>query len=81
MNNGFSTKEGLIAIGGLFGAAIVAIIGFGSRFYLTGIFIVLISIFFTIYGRKLCRTCEKSCPCNPNMFFWKQVLKDLKLKK
>ncbi len=81
MNKGFSTKEGLLAIGGLAGSAVVAIIGFGDRFYLTILFLALISIFFTIYGRKLCRICEKSCPCNPNMFFWKQVLRDLKLKK
>lgn len=81
MDDGFSTKEGLLAIGGLAGAAVVAVIGFGKRFHLTALFIALISLFFTIYGKKLCVKCEKNCPCNPNLRFWKQVLCDLKQKK
>ncbi len=81
MQKGFSTTEGLVAIGGLAGGALLAIIGFGKRWKLTGLFIFLISLFFTIYGKKLCTTCEKSCPCNPDMFFWKKALKDLRLRK
>ncbi|MDG5814305.1 hypothetical protein QA601_04395 [Chitinispirillales bacterium ANBcel5] len=53
LKNGFSTKEGLIAISGLFGAIIIAIIGFGYRLYLTGLFVSLISLFFITYGKKL----------------------------
>ncbi len=81
MQNGFSTKEGLIVIGGLAGSAIIAIIGFGKRFHLTAIFGILLSTFFVIYGKKLCVKCEKSCPCNPDMKFWKTTLRDMGLKK
>ncbi len=81
MKAGFSTTEGLIAIGGLAGGALLAIIGFGKRFRLTGLFIFLISLFFTIYGKKLCTTCEKSCPCNPDLYFWKKAKQDLRCKR
>ncbi len=81
MKEGFTTKEGLFAIGGLLGAIAVAIIGFGSRYYLTALFVILISVFFIIYGSKLCKTCEKSCPCNPNMLFWKKALPEIGLGK
>lgn len=70
---GFSTKEGLIAIGGLIGAILLAIIGFGKRFPLTVLFLGLVGLFFGIYGKKLCKTCEKSCPCNPDLYFWKKA--------
>ncbi|HEX2956456.1 MAG TPA: hypothetical protein VHO70_06485 [Chitinispirillaceae bacterium] len=81
MKKGFTTKEGLFAISGLLGAIIVAIIGFGDRFYLTAIFVVFILIFIIIYGNKLCKTCEKNCPCNPDMHFWKNALSEIGVKK
>jgi len=81
MEKGFTTKEGLFAIGGLLGAIVVAIIGFGDRLYLTALFVVLISLFFIIYGKKLCTTCKKSCPCNPDMYFWKNALSEIGVKK
>lgn len=73
---GFTTKEGLWAIGGLIGACILGIIGFGKRVPLTIIFLSLMSLFFGIYGKKLCVNCKKSCPCNPDLYFWKQAFKE-----
>ncbi len=76
-DKGFSTKEGLLAIGGLVGAVLVAIWGLGKRWKVSLVFLGLISLFFGIYGKKLCITCEKWCPCNSNLAFWKRALKEL----
>ena len=81
MKKGFTTKEGLLAISGLFGAIMVALLGFGKKRYLTVLFISLISTFFIIYFKKLCKICDKSCPCNPDMYFWKNVLSEIRIKK
>lgn len=75
---GFETKEGLIAIGGLIGAVIVGLIAIGKRLPLSALFLSLMGLFFGIYGKKLCLTCKKSCPCNPDLYFWKRAFKSKK---
>ncbi len=75
MTKGFTSQEGLTAIGGLGGSVIVALIGFGKRLHLSFLFLLLLSIFFTIYGKKLCTSCDKNCPCNPNWEFWRDLCK------
>lgn len=72
---GFETKEGLIAIGGLVGAVVVGLVAIGKRFPLSVLFITLMGLFFGIYGKKLCLTCKKSCPCNPDLYFWKRAFR------
>ncbi len=69
--NGFTFIEGLTAFSGLLISIIVAIYGIGLR-PLLFVYILGVVIFFTIYYRKLCVTCKKSCPFNPDMRFWKE---------
>lgn len=75
---GFETGEGLVAIGGLVGAVIVGLIAIGKRVPLSIIFLSLMGLFFGIYGKKLCINCKKSCPCNPDLYFWKKAFGKLK---
>ena len=74
MKNGFTTAEGILAFSGLLGSSIVAFIGFNFNWILITAYTFSLAIFFYIYSTRLCKICDKNCPCNPNLKFWKKIV-------
>jgi hypothetical protein len=71
---GFTTKQGLIATAALVMSILTGIVGLLSEPVMLIIFITGILIFFAVYGIKLCSSCTKNCPFNPDFHFWKRMI-------
>lgn len=74
-NDGFTTAQGLTAIVALSISIVIAILGLLFRPVMLLIFCSGVLIFSVMYGAKLCRYCNKNCPCNPDLYFWKRIFK------
>lgn len=73
--DGFTTAQGLTAIVALSISIVIAILGLLSQPLMLLIFCSGVLIFSVMYGTKLCRCCNKNCPCNPDLYFWKRIFK------
>ena len=69
--NGFTKKEGYVVFLALIAGIVVGMYGLIDQPILFSSFALCFTIFLLMYNRTLCKSCDKICPFNPNMKFWK----------
>ncbi len=69
-HKGFSKKEGYVVFSALIGVVVMGTYGLIDQPIMLLLFICCFITFMGIYSQKLCKSCDKLCPFNPNMKFW-----------